>query len=1413
MAIEGILALIRDQVMGKQPRPTRSKTSAGEGFAMLLEQDASVVHQICLELDVASICRLQCVCKQLFQELSSNGLWCLLCERRQIRLSSTGPTSAPSIDWKHVFACFASLQVRRFGWTFQHPEELIRVAEQVRKLGPQRTDALTVLRRHIPATAFWQWWFVTTRRSTGGGNGVKAKPTSKPRRRLVLRTSTRSITRGMPDLPPLASQPSAASSSTSSRRQSPRGGSLVPRAPVVLTKPQPRPSRAAAPVPQHALSPAKMPPRLPPRPGGSPARPPSCCQYSPFDYSSKQQLQMHLRALVAEASNSGVRVQQLRNLLRQLMKVRIVTSVHSSQPDRVLRDRARASHIVCDCCLQHQKNPHDLFNVPVDAVALGIPDYDRVIANKMDLGTVKRRLEGGKYQSTTEYAEDVRLVFDNAQTFNPLGHWINSAAAHLSAFFEEKLRRLEGKVLTERQRQAGHSCKQCHGLTCRGCGEGCLHFTPSALRCMGPCNMMIRRGSLYHQHKVNDIQLCPRCFKRLSGTGNRLSASPGGLKVEDGESDEEEDSERAMAEIDKSTVAARNRQKIVAVKDPELYTEERWDPDWGEPEPWVQCVCCLEVYHQVCGMYDPKADDPNFVCSFCRLKHRGEPTDVLANGPEPSPTELGALRVDHSRAVPKASSAKSGVTRSRGRGKGVQIETKSGSGQSSASRTSARAQEAEKGKTPYSVPVPGTPALPWPVPSPPTSERYDAWSLPQTKLGQFIEERIKTELIDLGERDAAAAVVVRVVSSRDEATGVKSNVRAGYSAHGAGAYAEKYCFSSKAIFLFQRLDGLDVLLFVMYVQEYDASCPSPNRRQVYISYLDSVQYFRPRRLRTTVYQTLIASYMEFARRRGFTGAHIWACPPLRSGSYIFCSRPVEQQVPTGQRLRAWYQEMLHLCHRHGTVVGSTTMYDRYFGNMGDVSGNRRRSKSKQAKTSGHRKSAGSAHRASDPVPEFRWSHGLPPWFEGDWWTLQADTVIKSARWQQPKRILRQLMEHPLNRLGLFNTPVDPVAMGIPEYRQVIQQPMDLSTIRGKLDRSQYQTPATFADDVRLVFNNAMTFNSAGHYVHSVGKQLLAFFEERLAGYCGNGSTTVGQNSKVGGTNSASNGITAAARANTIKKGSAVAPSSAGSRKRKESPCDNAATVLHDARGSGIVAEPPADTPPAVWHSLLQNTATFLLGTRDEHIVAFMHWHCSVCSRAIVDGTAMVSPLPVVTAGQTANLDGVGTSCAASSSSCGTGVQAGSTDSSGGLKRMMSKDRLFIGPNLAPCRALCADCYAANPNALAASEGLHAGDLEPVAIVPAGSTQHSQMIDVDSSGRGRLPDGTPAVLLNDTSDPDDNSVPNRFVDTRSVFFDECSEGNYNFDTLRRAKHSSMMVLHRLHGLHGDREGGAIDPKED
>ena len=45
-------------------------------------------------------------------------------------------------------------------------------------------------------------------------------------------------------------------------------------------------------------------------------------------------------------------------------------------------------------------------------------DYFDVIHHPMDLGTIKKRLENGEYQNTEEWMNDIKLVWDNAKTYN-----------------------------------------------------------------------------------------------------------------------------------------------------------------------------------------------------------------------------------------------------------------------------------------------------------------------------------------------------------------------------------------------------------------------------------------------------------------------------------------------------------------------------------------------------------------------------------------------------------------------------------------------------------------------------------------------------------------------------------------------------------------------------------------------------------------------------------------------------------------------------------------------------------------------------------------------------------------------------------------------------------------------------------
>ncbi|KAJ4879430.1 hypothetical protein Rs2_36484 [Raphanus sativus] len=79
-----------------------------------------------------------------------------------------------------------------------------------------------------------------------------------------------------------------------------------------------------------------------------------------------------------------------------------------------------------------------VFNVPVDAKGLGLHDYHAIVKEPMDLGTVKGKLGDGSYESPLDFAEDVRLTFNNAILYNPVGHEVHSMAKFLLNMFEEK---------------------------------------------------------------------------------------------------------------------------------------------------------------------------------------------------------------------------------------------------------------------------------------------------------------------------------------------------------------------------------------------------------------------------------------------------------------------------------------------------------------------------------------------------------------------------------------------------------------------------------------------------------------------------------------------------------------------------------------------------------------------------------------------------------------------------------------------------------------------------------------------------------------------------------------------------------------------------------------------------------------
>ena len=64
----------------------------------------------------------------------------------------------------------------------------------------------------------------------------------------------------------------------------------------------------------------------------------------------------------------------------------------------------------------------------------------------------------------------------------------------------------------------------------------------------------------------------------------------------------------------------------------------------------------------------------------------------------------------------------------------------------------------------------------------------------------------------------------------------------------------------------------------------------------------------------------------------------------------------------------------------------------------------------------------------------------------------------------------------------FLVPVDTIKLGLPDYFKIITQPMDLGTIKKRLENNYYWCAQECIDDTNTMFQNCYTYNKPGEVI-------------------------------------------------------------------------------------------------------------------------------------------------------------------------------------------------------------------------------------------------------------------------------------------------------------------------------------------
>lgn len=113
--------------------------------------------------------------------------------------------------------------------------------------------------------------------------------------------------------------------------------------------------------------------------------------------------------------------------------------------------------------------------------------------------------------------------------------------------------------------------------------------------------------------------------------------------------------------------------------------------------------------------------------------------------------------------------------------------------------------------------------------------------------------------------------------------------------------------------------------------------------------------------------------------------------------------------------------------------------------------------------------------------------------------ISEEPVFNHALFTEQLRWVLQMLRNLKRKKDcmIFLKPVDPVALNIPTYLQVVKQPMDIQTIEKKIATKAYTSIEEVTDDFDRMFSNCLLFNGEISAVSLMCKNVQMSYSKEL----------------------------------------------------------------------------------------------------------------------------------------------------------------------------------------------------------------------------------------------------------------------------------------------------------------------------